>query len=143
MFTKPKNGWTEIHIGNFEGLGSYIQDVPVMILEASILSLKKGELLKLHFDEEDSSFTLISDKKTMIITDGYYGFETYKEDISKFDLIKEICIDIEKYFLDWVEFSEKYACFEDDEEIQKRVFYEERKIILQKLLCELKKLLVQ
>ena len=24
MFTKPKNGWTEIHLEDFEGLGSYI-----------------------------------------------------------------------------------------------------------------------
>ena len=29
MFTKPKNGWTEIHLEDFEGLGSYIQDIPV------------------------------------------------------------------------------------------------------------------
>ena len=36
MFTKPKNGWTDILLDDFEGLGSYIQDVPVEVMEASI-----------------------------------------------------------------------------------------------------------
>ena len=31
MFTRPKNGWTEIHLEDFEGLGSYIQDIPVPV----------------------------------------------------------------------------------------------------------------
>ena len=31
MFTRPKNGWTEIHLEDFEGLGSYIQDIPVTV----------------------------------------------------------------------------------------------------------------
>ena len=31
MFTKPKYGWTEIHLEDFEGLGSYTQDIPVFV----------------------------------------------------------------------------------------------------------------
>ena len=33
MFTKPKYGWTEIHLEDFEGLGSYTQDIPVFVLK--------------------------------------------------------------------------------------------------------------
>ena len=141
MFTKPKNGWTEIHIGDFEGLGSYIQDVPVEALEASISALKKEEPLKLHFDEEGSAFTLTAEEKTVIVADGYYGPETYEEAISKKELIKEICDDIEAYFSDWAAFSEEYAYFEDYEEEEKQAFFEERVITLNSLLKECKSLI--
>ena len=38
MFTRPKNGWTEIYLEDFEGLGSYIQDIPVMVLDRGVQS---------------------------------------------------------------------------------------------------------
>ncbi|MDO4531819.1 MAG: hypothetical protein Q4C06_07555 [Bacillota bacterium] len=141
MFTKPKNGWTEIHIGDFEGLGSYIQDVPVEVMEASLAALKKAEPLKLHFDEEGSAFTLNADEKTVIVADGYYGPETYEEAISKKELILEICRDMEEYFSDWAAFSEEYAYFEDEEAEEKQAFYEERETVLRSLLEELKAVL--
>ena len=33
MFTKPKYGWTEIHLEDFEGLCSYTQDIPGFVLK--------------------------------------------------------------------------------------------------------------
>lgn len=141
MFTKPKNGWTDILLGDFEGLGSYIQDVPVEVMEASIAALKKEMPLKLHFDEEGSEFTLTADESTKIVAQGYYGPETYEVKLSKMEIIREICEDMEEYFTDWVEFSEEYAYFEDDEEEQKQAFFEEREIVLQALLHELKELM--
>ena len=141
MFTKPKNGWTDIILDDFEGLGSYIQDVPVEVMEASISALKKNEPLKLHFDEEGSEFTLTADDKTMIVAQGYYGPETYEVERTKLELIREICEDMEEYFHDWVEFNEDYAYFEDDEAEQKQAFYDEREIVLKALLEELKGLL--
>ena len=141
MFTKPKNGWTDIVLDEFEGLGSYIQDVPVEVMEASISALKKNEPLKLHFDEEGSEFTLTADTDTKIVAQGYYGPEEYEVKRTKLELIREICEDMEEYFHDWVEFNEEYAYFEDDEEEQKQAFYEEREIVLKALLNELKELL--
>jgi len=141
MFTKPRNGWTDIVLDDFEGLGSYIQDVPVEVMEASIAALKKKEPLKLHFDEEGSEFTLTADENTKIVAQGYYGPETYEVKRTKTELIREIFEDMEEYFTDWVEFSEEYAYFEDDEAEQKQVFYEEREIVLKALLNELKSLL--
>ena len=141
MFTKPKNGWTDILLGDFEGLGSYIQDVPVEVMEASIAALKKEKPLELHFDEEGSEFTLTADESTKIVAQGYYGPETYEVKLSKMEIIREICEDMEEYFTDWVEFSEEYAYFEDDEEEQKQAFFEEREIVLKALLHELKELM--
>ena len=141
MFTKPKNGWTDIILDEFEGLGSYIQDVPVEVMEASISALKKNEPLKLHFDEEGSEFTLTADEMTKIVAQGYYGPEEYEVKRTKLELIKEICEDMEEYFHDWVEFNEDYAYFEDDEAEQKQAFYEEREIVLKALLEELRSLI--
>ncbi len=138
MFTKPRNGWTDILIGDFEGLGSYIQDVPVEVMEAAIAALRDGKPLELHFDEEGSEFTLTSDTETKMIAQGYYGPEEYTEKIDKMTLIGEIISDMEKHFEEWVAFSEEYAYFEDDEAEQKQAFYEERVIVLQALLKELK-----
>ena len=141
MFTKPRNGWTDIVLDDFEGLGSYIQDVPVEVMEASIAALKKDAPLKLHFDEEGSEFTLTADENTKIVAQGYYGPETYEVKRTKTELIREIFEDMEEYFTDWVEFSEEYVYFEDDEAEQKQAFYEEREIVLKALLNELKSLL--
>lgn len=141
MFTKPKNGWTDILLGDFEGLGSYIQDVPVEVMEASIAALKKNMPLKLHFDEEGSAFTLTSDADTKIVAQGYYGPEEYEVKLSKLEVIRQIVWDMEEYFTDWVEFSEEYAYFEDDEEEQKQTFFEEREIVLKALLNELTELI--
>ncbi|WP_458407762.1 hypothetical protein [Anaerotignum sp.] len=138
MFSKPKNGWTDILLGDFEGLGSYIQDVPAEVMEASISALKKNAPLELHFDEEGSEFTLTADTDTKIVAQGYYGPENYEVKMTKTELIREICEDMEKYFEDWVEFSEEYAYFEDDEAEQKQAFYDERVIVLKALLEELK-----
>ncbi len=141
MFTKPRNGWTDILIGDFEGLGSYIQDVPVEVMEAAIAALKNNISLELHFDEEGSEFTLTSDTETKMVAQGFYGPEEYTEKVDKHTLISEIISDMENYFEDWVEFSEEYAYFEDDEAEQKQAFCEERVIVLQALLKELKELM--
>ncbi len=98
MFTRPKNGWTEIHLEDFEGLGSYIQDIPVMVLDRGVQSVQERTPLKLWFDEEESAFTLTADEETKIVTEGEFGAEEYNIKCSKLDLIREIKNDIEKYF---------------------------------------------
>ncbi len=137
MFTKPKNGWTDILLGDFEGLGSYIQDVPVEAMDACIRALRDDVPVELHFDEEGSEFTLTADETVKIVAQGYYGSEEYEVRLSKLELIQEILEDMERFFEDWVEWPEEYAYFEDDEKEAKQAFYEERVILLQGLLEEL------
>lgn len=138
MFTKPKNGWTDILLGDFEGLGSYIQDVPVEAMDACIRALRDDVPVELHFDEEGSAFTLTADETVKIVAQGYYGPEEYEVRLSKSELILEILEDMEKFFEDWVEWPEEYAYFEDHEKEAKQAFYDERVILLQGLLAELK-----
>lgn len=143
MFTKPKNGWTDILLEDFEGLGSYIQDVPVEVMDACIRALREGVPVELHFDEEGSAFTLIADETVKIVAQGYYGPEEYEVKRSKLELIQEILGDMENFFEDWVEWPEEYAYFEDEEKEAKQAFYEERVILLQGLLTDLKTQLAQ
>ena len=89
MFTKPKYGWTEIHLEDFEGLGSYIQDIPVFVLKKGVQSVQEWTPLELWFDEEGSAFTLTADEETKIVTEGEFGTEEYHIKCSKLDLIRE------------------------------------------------------
>ena len=135
MFTRPKNGWTEIHLEDFEGLGSYVQDIPVMVLDRGVLSVQERTPLKLWFDEEESAFTLTADEETKIVTEGEFGMEEYSIQCSKLDLVREIKNDIEKYFSDWVTFSEEYAYAEEEAEAQE--IYQKREKMLKKKLAAL------
>lgn len=138
MFTKPKNGWTDVLLGDFEGLGSYIQDVPREAMDACIRALKNDAPILLHFDEEGSAFTLTADQATTIVAQGECGTEEYTIPMDKRALAQEILQDMEQYFTDWVEWPEEYAYFEDDEIEAKQAFYDERVILLQGLLAELR-----
>ena len=97
MFAKPRNGWTDILLGDFEGLGSYIQDVPVEAMDACIRALKNGTPLELHFDEEGSEFTLTADETIKIVAQGFYGPEEYEVKISRMELIQQILEDNAAY----------------------------------------------
>ena len=55
--------------------------------------------------------------------------------ITKLDLIREIKNDIEKYFSDWVTFSEDYAYAEEEAEAQE--IYQKREKMLKKKLAAL------
>ena len=135
MFTKPKYGWTEIHLEDFEGLGSYTQDIPVFVLKTGFQSVQAWTPLQLWLDEEGSAFTLTADEETKIVTEGEFGTEEYHIKCSKLDLIREIKNDIEKYFPDWVAFSEEYAYAEEEAEAQE--IYQNRERLLRELLAEL------
>ena len=135
MFTRPKNGWTEIHLEDFEGLGSYTQDIPVFVLKKGVQSVQEWTPLELWFDEEGSAFTLTADEEIKIVTEGEFGTEEYHIKCSKLDLIREIKNDIEKYFSDWVAFSEEYAYAEEEAEAQE--IYQNRERLLRELLAEL------
>ena len=135
MFTKPKYGWTEIHLEDFEGLGSYTQDIPVFVLKKGCPVRTGVDTSGAMVDEEGSAFTLTADEETKIVTEGEFGTEEYHINCSKLDLIREIKNDIEKYFPDWVAFSEEYAYAEEEAEAQE--IYQNRERLLRELLAEL------
>lgn len=106
-----------------------------MVLDRGVQSVQERTPLKLWFDEEGSAFTLTADEETKIVTEGEFGTEEYHIKCSKLDLIREIKNDIEKYFPDWVAFSEEYAYAEEEAEAQE--IYQNRERLLRELLAEL------
>ena len=64
MFTKPKYGWTEIHLEDFEGLGQLYAGHPCFCVKKGVQSVQEWTPLELWFDEEGSAFTLTADEET-------------------------------------------------------------------------------
>ena len=58
MLSKPSHGWTEITVGNFTGYGSYIQDIPVLLMEALSRVLAYGITSSIDIDEEGTIFSI-------------------------------------------------------------------------------------
>ena len=70
MLSKPKYGWTDITIGDWTGKLSYIDDVPVVLLDAfiNVLSNQKPEVV--YFDGEGINYWIVFDlSDTIIITE--------------------------------------------------------------------------
>ena len=144
MFTKPKHGWTDVFIEDFEGAGSYIWgSLPEDCVHAFIQYLKNNESVELFFDEEGSDFTLfVENEKVRIVANNYEGFtEEYNFDITGIELAKELAEDIEMYFEEWVTWPPDYGFFEEDEQEEQQKFYDARYKELKELLDELKSLI--
>lgn len=58
MISNPKHGWCNFELRTFEGIPSYLTDVPVDLLEAFIDLHTKGTGIA-WFDEEGTEFTLV------------------------------------------------------------------------------------
>lgn len=133
MLSKPKDGWTDVTVGDFKGVGSYTTDVPIDVLNAFINALKYSIPASVYFDEEGSEFTLVSYYEDTYIIIERKDRELVHLNIDFFDLAKEVVKDIEDYLDDWV----NWMCFYDmsETEIAKR-----RESILTKI-NKLKKLI--
>ena len=67
MLGTPENGWVEIRIGAFSGWGSFIQDVPVLLLEAFTRALSCDLPAEIWIDEEGSRFLIRAHRDTKIV----------------------------------------------------------------------------
>lgn len=121
--------------GGLRGTGQLYAGHPCFCVKKGVQSVQEWTPLELWFDEEGSAFTLTADEETKIVTEGEFGTEEYHIKCSKLDLIREIKNDIEKYFPDWVAFSEEYAYAEEEAEAQE--IYQNRERLLRELLAEL------
>lgn len=99
----PKNGWTNIRLGEFQCWGSYMTDIPIEWLKAIKYSLQFCTPLCLYADNEGT--------ETYIIIDEYcsYAFKnTDRIDVitiwqHKENVIKQIINDIESDIDSWVQ----------------------------------------
>ena len=104
MIRNNGNGWGTFKLGNFTGRLSYIEDVPVDLLQAFIDWHDKGSGCA-WIDEEGTEFTLVLTPYSayMIVERG--GVELFDLSELKIEEIeKELIDDIESDFEGWVKF---------------------------------------
>ena len=116
MIAYPKHGWCNFTLGTFEGVPSYLTDVPVDLLSAFIDYHTQGYGMA-WFDEEGTEFTLVINPYSLFIIEEredkavLYDFSDMKVE----DIEKELIADLEKDLDGW---SREFVINDDEEEIE-------------------------
>lgn len=104
MITNNGNGWGTFKLGNFTGRLSYIEDVPVDLLQSFIDWHDKGSGCA-WIDEEGTEFTLVLTPYSAYVIVERGGVELIDLSELKIEEIeKELIDDIENDFEGWVKF---------------------------------------
>lgn len=101
MLSKPQHGWTEITIGDFVGRGSYIQDLPTMLLEMFLRTLRWNIPAEITIDEEGSAFKFCAKNANCISIHRDSG-EVFYFDIDVRTLAAEFISDLRRDWQDWI-----------------------------------------
>ena len=101
MLSAPCHGWTEITVGDFVGRGSHIQDVPVLLLEAFLRSLRWNIPAEVAIDEEGSTFELHS-LDTTVISVRRDSNATYCFNLDAHTLAAELIADLRRDWQGWL-----------------------------------------
>lgn len=103
MLSKPQFGWTDITIGDWTGKLSYIDDVPIVLLNAfyNVFNNQKPEVV--CFDAEGMNYWIVFDLlDTIIITeDENCQYSVSHQDIDIKELSLELCNDIHTNLEEW------------------------------------------
>ena len=113
MLGMPMYGWSHIKICDFEGPASYLTDVANDCLVSMIHHFQTGFDFVVNFDAEGWTFKVISDNYSTYIIEDKDESILHTYEINSLSLAKEIILDIEKYFKEWIKWD--YIAEEDDE----------------------------
>lgn len=104
MLSKPLFGWTDITIGDWTGKLSYIDDVPIILLNAfyNVFSNQKPEVV--CFDAEGINYWIVFDlSDTIIITeDENCQYSVSRQNVGVGELGMQMWDDITCKLKDWV-----------------------------------------
>lgn len=117
MLSNPEHGWCNVKIGDFEGVASYLTDVPCNCLEAFIQYLSRGNHINsssIFFDEEGTEFTVVLEYYStyVIIERGIIPELKCYHDISIHMLAYELIDDLDRDFDRWV----NWECYDNPKE---------------------------
>lgn len=117
MLSNPNAGWCNVKIGDFEGVASYLTDVPFNCLAAFIQYFERNNNINsvsVYFDEEGTEFRVVFDYwSTYIIIERDENPELkYIDNVSIKQLSKELIEDLERDFDCWV----NWECYDEPEE---------------------------
>jgi len=135
MISNPKYGWCNFKLGDFEGIPSYLTDVPIDTLNAFIDYHTKGCGIA-WFDEEGTEFSLVLTPYSIFIIE-----EKDKPTLHDFSEIaiesleKELIEDIESDLYGW----ENFDTNDDLEELKQHRIEILQKIAILKKYMKVKK----
>ena len=122
MITNNGHGWGTFKLGEFTGRLSYMEDIPVDLLQAFIDWHDKGSGCA-WIDEEGTEFTLVLTPYSMYIIVERDGTELVDLSELKIEEIeKELIDDIENDFEGWVNFMPSDGVMNHREAIQNRLW---------------------
>lgn len=106
MISNPKHGWCNFKLRTFEGVPSYLTDVPVDLLNAFIDYHKKGVGVA-WFDEEGTEFTLVITPYSLFIIEEkekpiLHDFSEMRIEKLEEELIEDIAKDLDKWAIEFV-----------------------------------------
>ena len=107
MLSKPKYGWTDVTIGDWTGKLSYIDDVPVVLLNAfyNVLSNQKPEVVCV--DDEGINYWIVFDlSDTIIITeDENCQYSVSRQNVGVRKLGRQMWANIDDNIKAWVDWA--------------------------------------
>lgn len=127
MLSNPSAGWCDVKIGDFDGVASYLEDVPLNCLDAFIQYFDRSNSINsvsIFFDEEGTEFYAVFDYyNTYIIIERNEEPELkYIDNIGIKQLANELIKDLERDFDAWV----NWTYLDDDDYDKNQRIYELR-----------------
>lgn len=117
MLDAPKLGWSKIHIGAWSDRCSYLDDVPMKLLEAFVRCFRESEPQSVRFDAEGYEYILVFDTYQTCVITSKDGNELTVLDVDYRTLAAECITDIRRDLDAWVAFMYSDA---NSEVLQKR-----------------------
>lgn len=101
MISNPEHGWCDIQIGNWSGKLSYIDDVPMILLNAL-----REPTSRVHFDTEGGDIYIFFTEETTYVVDDSEGTgepNLYVENINRVENAYSLYVDIVNHIKEWSE----------------------------------------
>lgn len=105
MLDTPKYGWCHLQIGDWQDRCSYLNDVPVLLLDALTAALKRGtHLAAVSLDAEGYEYIVVFDGWNNIVhiiteTENAYSLNSIEARLPA--LAEELITDVEARLPDW------------------------------------------
>lgn len=117
MLDAPKLGWSKIHIGAWSDRCSYLDDVPMKLLEAFVRCFRESEPQSVRFDAEGYEYILVFDTYQTCVITSKDGNELTVLDVDYRTLAAKCITDIRRDLDAWAAFMYSDA---NSEVLQKR-----------------------
>lgn len=104
MLDTPKYGWSNIHIGEWFDRCSYLDDVPMKLLEAFVRCFRCSEPQSIRFDAEGYEYIIVFDTYQTYVITSKEDDELTVLDATYQKLAPECVVDIRRDLDTWVDF---------------------------------------